>query len=77
MILLRYVTAAFLHLNKDTIILFIPLFSSINNIESTTVILSKQSVSRLYSLNHRRPSPHLNLMITDGVTVITIIFWFY
>ena len=76
MILFCRVTVAFLHLSKDAIILFIPIFSSTNNIESTTVILSKQSVSRLHTLNHQRPSPHPNLMMTDGVTVITIIFWF-
>ena len=76
MILFRCVTVALLHLSKDAIILFIPIFRSINNIESTTVILSKQSVSRLHSLNHQRPSPHPNLMMTDGITVITITFWF-
>ena len=44
MILIRRVTVAFLHLSKDTVILFIPIFSSLNNTDSTTVILSKQSV---------------------------------
>ena len=76
MFLFRRVTVAFLYLSKDAIILFIPIFSSINNIEYTTVILSKQSVSRLHSPNHQRPSQRPYLMMTNGVTVITIIFWF-
>ena len=48
-----------------------------NKIESTTMILSEQSLSLLPSLNYevRRPSLHLNLMITDCVVVVIIIVW--
>ena len=54
----------------DCFILFISIFSSISNIESTALILCKQSVPCLHSLNYelRRPSLHPNLVI--------IIFWF-
>ena len=72
MILFRRVTVAFSLLSKD-IILYIRIFRSI---KSTAVILSKQSILRLHSLNYelRRLSPHPNLMIRYDAVVLTIIF---
>ena len=64
MVLFWLVSVAFLHLSKDIIILHIPVLSSINNNEVTTVILSQQSVLRLHSLiNFTNSLDHLYIQI--------------